>query len=100
MGPASAQATYFIGSGVLVVIIATVKVHLTFSLLIRFLFFHNQLRISLIVYSYLFFYIFISFVNFCLQSVESQVIAIILSLLIRFFTAGSFYCTYMLTPTV
>jgi len=58
IGPSSAQATYFIGSGVLAVVIATVK------------------------------------------SVESQVIAIMISLLIRFFTAGSFYCTYMLTPTI
>lgn len=58
IGPSSAQATYFIGSGVLTVVVATVK------------------------------------------SVDSKTAALALSLLIRFFTAGSFYCTYMLTPTI
>jgi len=58
VGAASAQSIYFIGSGILTVVIATVK------------------------------------------SVDSQSMAILMSLLIRFFSAGSLYCTYMLTPTI
>eukprot|EP00026_Physarum_polycephalum_P006928 Phypoly_transcript_06981.p1 GENE.Phypoly_transcript_06981~~Phypoly_transcript_06981.p1 ORF type:complete len:484 (+),score=74.49 Phypoly_transcript_06981:173-1624(+) len=58
VGAKNAQAIYFIGSGVLTVVIASVK------------------------------------------SVETQFLAILMSLLIRFFTAGSLYCTYLLTPAI